>query len=92
MSDLLVVTLTLIGSIGACFAKPCSPEYWSLVKAGYRLVGPESAPAPGLMAEMFETAQWAKSSEAAASLVQMAARGATGDGPERTPYEFSPAS
>ena len=39
MSDLLVVTLTLIGSIGVCFAKPCSPEYWSLVKAG-------SVPAP----------------------------------------------
>jgi len=39
MSDLLVVMLTLIGSLGACFAKPCSPEYWSLVKAG-------SVPAP----------------------------------------------
>ena len=28
---------------------------------------------------MFQTAQWAQSSEAAASLAQMAARGATGD-------------
>ena len=60
-------------------AAQLSWQFWSLVKAGYRLVGPESAPAPGLMAEMFETAQWAKSSEAAASLVQMAARGASGD-------------
>ena len=34
MSDLLLVTFALIGSLGACFAKPCSPEYWSSVKAG----------------------------------------------------------
>jgi len=33
MSDLLFLTLTLIGATGACFAKPCSPEYWRHVKA-----------------------------------------------------------
>ena len=59
-------------------ASRVSWQFWGLVKAGYRLVGPDAS-APGLMAEMFETAQWAKSSEAAASLVQMASRGATGD-------------
>lgn len=35
----MFLLLTLIGSIGLCFAKPCTPEYWSLVKAG-------SVPAP----------------------------------------------
>jgi hypothetical protein len=33
------MTLALIGSVGACFARPCSPDYWSHVKAG-------SVPAP----------------------------------------------
>jgi len=41
MGDLMVMTLTLIGAIGVCFAKPCSPEYWNHVKAG---VAPYSAP------------------------------------------------
>ena len=42
MSDLLFMTLTLIGATGVCFAKPCSPEHWRHVKAGSL----DSAPAP----------------------------------------------
>ena len=49
-----------------------------LLKAVYRLA-PEGAPDAKASLETFETAQWALSSEAAASLLQMAARGASGD-------------
>jgi tetratricopeptide (TPR) repeat protein len=52
-------------------------QFWGLIKAAYRLA-PEDR-APGAASEMFETAQWALSSEAARSLAQMAARGAKGD-------------
>ena len=45
-----------------------------LVKMTHRLAAEGRAPA----AEMFETAQWAQASEAAASLAQMAARSAAG--------------
>ena len=55
-----------------------SDQFWGLVKAAHRLAPTERAPDPGLAAEMFQTAQWARSSEAAASLAQMAARGAAG--------------
>jgi CHAT domain-containing protein len=44
----------------------------------YRLT-PNQREKAGLPPEMFQTAQWAQSSEAAESLVQMAARGAKGD-------------
>ncbi len=50
-------------------------QFVGLVKAGYRLAAVARGSAPGLAAEMFETSQWAGSSEAAASLAQMAARG-----------------
>jgi CHAT domain-containing protein/tetratricopeptide (TPR) repeat protein len=47
-------------------------QFRGLVKVAYRL-------APVTATEMFETAQWVLSSEAAQSLTQMAARGAMGD-------------
>ena len=50
--------------------------FWRLVKAAYRLAPEGTPPEAALTAEMFETAQWALSSDAAASLAQMAARGA----------------
>lgn len=56
---------------------PNSDRFRSLFKAAYRLEAMERD--PGLAAEMFESAQWSQSSEAAASLAQMAARGAAGD-------------
>ena len=58
---------------GESEAEQNSDQFWGLVKAAHRL-----AAEPGLAAEMFETAQWARSSEAAASLAQMAARSAAG--------------
>ena len=64
---------------GKSEAEQISSQFWGLVKAAYRLAAAEHAPDPGLAAEMFQTAQWAQSSEAAASLAQMAARGATGN-------------
>jgi hypothetical protein len=42
MSDLLFMTMTLIGATGVCFAKPCSPEHWRHVKAAH----PDALPAP----------------------------------------------
>jgi CHAT domain-containing protein/tetratricopeptide (TPR) repeat protein len=54
-------------------------EFWGLVKAAFRVVAAERAAEPGLAAEMFQIAQWAQSSAAAVSLVQMAARGASGN-------------
>jgi CHAT domain-containing protein/tetratricopeptide (TPR) repeat protein len=53
-------------------------EFWSLVKTVHRLANEQHDEA-GPLREMFQTAQWAQSSEAAQSLAQMAARGATGD-------------
>jgi CHAT domain-containing protein/tetratricopeptide (TPR) repeat protein len=55
-----------------------SSRFWGLVKAVYRLAS-KQPDAPGLPREMFQTAQWAQSSEAADSLAQMATRGAKGD-------------
>ena len=54
-------------------------QFWGLVKAVYRLAPEGRAPDAASSREMFETAQWAQSSEVAASLAQMAARGAKGD-------------
>jgi CHAT domain-containing protein/tetratricopeptide (TPR) repeat protein len=51
----------------------------ALVKAAHRLATLDRGAEPRLLLEMFETAQWALASEAAASLAQMAARGAKGD-------------
>lgn len=53
-------------------------EIGGLVKTVYRLAAQGLTPNQLLTAEMFETAQWAQGSEAAASLAQMAARSATG--------------
>ena len=56
-----------------------SIQFVFLVKAMARLV-PESGEAdPAATREMFQSAQWALGSEAAQSLAQMAARGATGN-------------
>jgi tetratricopeptide (TPR) repeat protein/CHAT domain-containing protein len=51
-------------------------QFLGLVKSVHRLA---RSPSPEQAAEMFETAQWAQSSEAASSLAEMAARGAKGD-------------
>ena len=42
MDDLLFMTLTLMGAVGVCFARPCTPEHWAHVKAARA----ETAPAP----------------------------------------------
>ncbi|MGO9173549.1 MAG: tetratricopeptide repeat protein [Rhodomicrobium sp.] len=57
-------------------AEKQSEWFWRLVKAAYRMTPEGTPPDAALTAEMFETAQWALSSEAAQSLSQMAARGA----------------
>jgi CHAT domain-containing protein/Tfp pilus assembly protein PilF len=57
-------------------ATQLSFEFWSLVKAVYRLE-PKHRDAAGR--DMFQTAQWAQSSDAAESLSQMATRNAKGD-------------
>ena len=54
-------------------------QFWGLVKVTYRLASAATNPDPSLTQEMFQTAQWAQASEAAASLSQMAARGAKGN-------------
>ena len=52
-------------------------QFWGLVKAAHRLASPRDE--ASLSREMFQIAQWAQNSEAAESLAQMAARGASGD-------------
>ena len=64
---------------GKSEAEQNSAQFLGLVKVARRLAVAEQARVPELAAEMFETAQWARSSQAAESLAQMAARGATGD-------------
>jgi CHAT domain-containing protein/tetratricopeptide (TPR) repeat protein len=59
-------------------AEQQSSRFWALVKVAYRVASKQRGET-GLLREMFQTAQWAQSSEAAQSLVQMAARGAKGD-------------
>jgi hypothetical protein len=60
-------------------AEQYSGDFKALVKVAHRLAVQDRAQHAGLAAEMFRTAQWASGSEAAASLAQMAARGARGD-------------
>jgi CHAT domain-containing protein/tetratricopeptide (TPR) repeat protein len=62
-------------------AEKLSFQFWHLVKAVNHLALEGHGADSGLQREMFQTAQWALSSEeeAATSLAQMAARGATGD-------------
>jgi CHAT domain-containing protein/tetratricopeptide (TPR) repeat protein len=59
-------------------AAQLSWQFWGLVKASHRLASKQDDDT-ALAREMFQTAQWAQSSEAAESLTQMAARGAKGD-------------
>ena len=73
----LVVGEALTGK-GESEVEQLSGEFWLLVKAVDRLAS-EQRDDISLQREMFQTAQWAQSSEAAASLAQMAARGAKGD-------------
>ena len=54
-------------------------QFWGLVKSTYRLGLDNRDLKQATFAEMFQTAQWALSSEAARALTQMAARGAKGD-------------
>jgi CHAT domain-containing protein/tetratricopeptide (TPR) repeat protein len=54
-------------------------QFWGLVKAVHRLVLDGRGSDINLSREMFQTAQWALSSEAAGSLAQMAARSTRGD-------------
>ena len=60
-------------------AEQAAFQFRALVKAAYRLTPQGGMPDPDLSREMFKTAQWVQSSEAAQSLAQMAARGAAGD-------------
>ena len=60
-------------------AEQNSWQFLGLVKAVYRLAPEGRAPDARASREMFQTAQWAQGSEAAQSLAQMAARGATGN-------------
>ena len=72
-----------IGSAGAPIERRSiettrwSSQFRGFAKAGYRLA---TMPGGSFGGEIFEIAQWGLYSEAAASLAQMAARGAKGDG------------
>ncbi len=59
-------------------AEQLSWQFWGLVKAVHRLAPEGRTPDASATRETFLTAQWAAGSEAAQSLAQMAARGATG--------------
>jgi CHAT domain-containing protein/Tfp pilus assembly protein PilF len=72
------VGATLIGQ-GKSDAERQSHHFQALIKAAYRLGQAEKANAPQLLHDMFRTAQWAQSSEAASSLAQMTARHAKAD-------------
>jgi hypothetical protein len=54
-------------------------RFWGLVKAVHRIASEGRVANASLSREMFQTAQWAQSLEAAQSLAQMAVRAATGD-------------
>src|SRR5262249_25987632 len=60
-------------------AEQLSYQFWGLVKVAYRLASDHPDLDQQLRREMFQTAQWAQSSEAAQTLLQMAARGAKGN-------------
>jgi CHAT domain-containing protein/tetratricopeptide (TPR) repeat protein len=53
-------------------------QFQNLVRAAYRLA-PDQHTDMRMLGEMFQTVQWAQTSEAAESLAQMGARGAKGD-------------
>ena len=57
-------------------AEESSHRFQGLIRVAFRIASDGSGAEQALANEMFETAQWAQSSEAAASLAQMAARGA----------------
>ncbi len=69
---------TLTGK-GKSEVEQVNSEFWVFLKATYRLASQERTAEASLTGEMFQTTQWAQSSEAAQSLAQMAARGARGD-------------
>lgn len=56
-----------------------SGQFWGMVKAGFRAAKSDGADVEAVSRDMFETAQWLQSSEAAQSMVQMAVRAATHD-------------
>jgi CHAT domain-containing protein/tetratricopeptide (TPR) repeat protein len=60
-------------------AERWSSDFSKLTKATYRLTPDSSVADAARVNQTFQTAQWALSSEAAKSLVQMAARGAKGN-------------
>jgi tetratricopeptide (TPR) repeat protein len=60
-------------------AEQLSWQFLGLVKVAYRLASDHPNLDQRLRREMFETAQWAQTSEAARTLLQMAARGAKDD-------------
>ena len=66
---------------GKSEAEQSNFEFQGLVRAAYRLAAEKSSAGAdaSLIREMFQIAQWVQGSEAAASLAQMAARGAKGD-------------
>src|SRR6185295_13939620 len=89
-STALIVRRTQRGTFGS-IARPgltgkakrevdrSSYQFWSLIKALYRLE-PSAGGADAMhLRETFQAAQWARASEAAQALAQMAARGGRGD-------------
>jgi CHAT domain-containing protein/tetratricopeptide (TPR) repeat protein len=60
-------------------AERLSLEFQRLVKAAHRLAAQDDGKRSMLAAEMFQAAQWAQGSEAAATLAQMGARAAEND-------------
>jgi CHAT domain-containing protein len=68
-----------LGGKKASVTEKNSWQFKLLVKTVYRLAPEGHTPGAKDAREMFVTAQWAESSEAAASLAQMAARGASKD-------------
>ena len=65
-------------AMGAGGAEAEQTEFRDLVKVVYRFASEAHATDAGSSREMFETAQWARGSQAAASLAQMAVRVAKG--------------
>ena len=68
----------ILSGRGKSEAERASYRFWGLVKALYRLAGIEER-SPELAADAFSFAQWALSSEASASLAQMATRQVKGN-------------
>ena len=64
---------------GKSEAERSSFQFWGLVKVALRVFLSGPGAADDVSDEMFRTAQWAQGSEAAASLAQMAVRGAKGN-------------